>query len=237
MKLITFASFKGGAGKTTSLMAAAGALAAQGYKVGLFEADENEPLSAWRDYAQDKGTWDERCAIRSTMDLGAFETAYEAFEQDGFDIVMADTQGGGSDLNATILASSDLIVIPTALTRIDVDSTLDTYAFVDTLFQDQDITGVDVGILVTQLPTGKLTAAAQFCLETVENLPSFDCRLPSRSAFADLKSLGMLHLYHAALSAIPAKRIAATHIATAMKDADRLAADLLDAVGLKHAAA
>lgn len=230
MKLISFASLKGGAGKTTSLMAACGSLVARGKKVGLFEADDNQPLRAWRTYAKANGTWDDACEITTATDLSGFERAYEKYATAGFDIVMADTQGGGSEFNATIIASSDLIVIPCGLTRLDLDTTLDTYAVVDELLTDSDAAEVPVAILVTQIPTGRLTVAQKFCLETIEELPSFDCRLPHRNAFADIKSVGMLHMYRDAIAKIPAKRITATHITTAISDADALAENLLEAL-------
>ena len=50
MKLIAFTSFKGGSGKSTTLMAVASILAERGMKVACFEADDNEPLATWRGY-------------------------------------------------------------------------------------------------------------------------------------------------------------------------------------------
>ncbi|ABI93405.1 virulence protein (plasmid) [Roseobacter denitrificans] len=235
MNLITFASLKGGAGKTTSLMAACGSLVSRGTRVGLFEADDNQPLHAWREYAQGKGTWNDACEIANAMDLAAFEQAYEHFETSGYDIALADTQGGGSEFNATIIASSDLIVIPSALTRLDLDSTLDTYAVVDEILEQTETPDIPVAILITQMPSRRLTSAQSFCLDIIEQLPSFDCTLPYRSAFADIKSLGMLHIYREALSQIPSKRIAATHITTAIADADRLADTLLEALEAQDA--
>lgn len=235
MKMITFASLKGGAGKTTALMTACSSLVSKGLKVGLLEADENAPLHQWRKYALKKGTWNESCEIEDAVDLQAFEAAYERLEARDVDIVLTDTQGGGSEFNLTILASSDMIVIPTALTRLDLDSALDTYALVAEMLATSDTPDMPVGILVTQIPTGRLTAAQSFCLETIQGLPSFDCKLPARNAFADLKSVGMLHLYEVALSKIPSKRIAATHISKALKDADTFANDLMQVLGDEHA--
>ena len=51
MKLITFASFKGGAGKTTATMAVCSSLIARGKKVALIDADENTPLLDWQEEA------------------------------------------------------------------------------------------------------------------------------------------------------------------------------------------
>ena len=43
MKRIAFASFKGGAGKTTAVMAVTSSLIAKGKCVALIDADENTP--------------------------------------------------------------------------------------------------------------------------------------------------------------------------------------------------
>lgn len=230
MKLITFASLKGGAGKTTSLMAASGSLVARGTKIGLFEADDNQPLALWRQFARDNGTWDETCEIASATNLSDFGQAHEHFESSGVEIAIADTQGGGNDFNATIITSSDLIVIPAALTRPDLTTALDTYAVVDELLNGAGTPDVPVAILVTQLPTGRLTAAQAFCLETIQGLPSFDCSLPHSNAFADIMSVGMLHIYRDALEKIPSKRFVAKHITTAILYADKLADSLIEAL-------
>jgi len=49
MKLITFASFKGGSGKTTSVMAVCSSWSAQGKKIALIDTDENAPLIDWQE--------------------------------------------------------------------------------------------------------------------------------------------------------------------------------------------
>jgi cellulose biosynthesis protein BcsQ len=63
MQLIAFASFKGGCGKTTTLMAMAAMLTARGRRIALFEADDNKPLALWRRRADARGQWDARCAL------------------------------------------------------------------------------------------------------------------------------------------------------------------------------
>lgn len=78
MKLVTFTSFKGGAGKSTALMAAVPGLLASGKRLALLEADENDTLALWRSNARDSGTWDEAVTIHEAADLGSFEASYAA---------------------------------------------------------------------------------------------------------------------------------------------------------------
>ena len=69
MKLVTFAGWKGGTGKTTALMAATSALIKQGRRVTLFEADENRPIARWQENAKQTGTWSDGCQIEHVDDL------------------------------------------------------------------------------------------------------------------------------------------------------------------------
>ena len=63
MKLISCCSFKGGAGKTTALMGLCSAFATQGKSVALFEADENRPLTKWKENAIRHNAWDPNCEV------------------------------------------------------------------------------------------------------------------------------------------------------------------------------
>lgn len=77
MKLIPFVSFKGGAGKTTALMAVASCLVARGERVALFEADENAPLARWRQNAMTNETWSEQVLLLPAASERDLERSYE----------------------------------------------------------------------------------------------------------------------------------------------------------------
>ena len=94
MKQITFASFKGGAGKTTAAMAVTSALHEMGKKVALIDADENLPLIEWRESARQIGTWSEDISVYEADDLGSFEEAFEEAANDGVEFSIIDTRGG-----------------------------------------------------------------------------------------------------------------------------------------------
>lgn len=235
MKLIAFASFKGGAGKTTALMAVASSLIHRGHKVALFEADENQPLDQWRQNAETIGTWSERCRLYPADDVERFGLSFETAESDQVDIGLIDTQGGGSDLNNTILLNAQLIVVPTALTTLDIDASLETFEYVAELLKGE---GVDtpIAMLITRLPVGKLTTSQRDDLTLLETLPQFESRLSARDAFATTKAKGLLHILEQKLAADPAKRLMARHIATATREADLVTKDMLDALALEEPA-
>lgn len=130
MQLVTCCSFKGGAGKTTALMGLCSALAADGKTIALFEADENRPLSKWKENATRCNTRDPLCEIFITDEVPLLEVAYEEAAGRGFDYCLVETHHGSSELNNTVFASSNLLLIPTTLTPLDADEALATFRYI-----------------------------------------------------------------------------------------------------------
>lgn len=226
MKLVAFTSFKGGSGKTTTLMAVAAMLAERGMKVAAFEADDNEPLAVWEQYGRQIGTWDENCRIYSALDLDGFEQSYAKAEADGCEIGLIDTRGGGSELNQAILMNAAMTIVPTSLSVIEIDEALQTMRYVIEFMKSVGIQH-PVGIAVNRVPTGKLSKGEQDSLDILKTLPCFDAKLPTRRIYSEIKGLGHLHLYHKALLDNPSKRIAANHTQVALVEARAFADELL----------
>ena len=229
MKLVAFTSFKGGAGKSTSLMSSVSGLVQAGKKVALFEADQNDPLSTWQTNARAIGTWDESCQIYDGSELDVFIPNMEKAEQNGCDIALVDMRGGDSELNTAIIANADLVLIPTSLTAMDIDGAISTFQFLLN-FMEANEKDVPAAFLLTRVPTGRQSAAEKESLEMLKEMPQLSARLPQRNAFADIMSLGMLHLYHRELAADPNKRILAGHIEVAVREASRISSDIPDVI-------
>lgn len=229
MKTVTFASFKGGAGKTTALMAACSSFAAQGRRVALFEADPNEPLTRWRKDALEQGTWDTSVEIFLADDMASFIRSFEKAEKDGYALALIDTQGGGSELNNAILVNSSLVIVPTSLSPLDIDAAIDTLEYALNLFTSENVE-VPIGVLLQRMPVGRLTVSQLADLKVLSSVPQFNTQFPERDAFRSIKARGMLHRLHANIADDPAKRLAARHIATAIKEADDFARDILEGV-------
>jgi cellulose biosynthesis protein BcsQ len=226
MKLVVFTSFKGGCGKSTTLIAVASVLAEMGRRVALFEADDNTPLTIWRDNAQANGLWDEACTVYDAQSLDAFEASYEKAEADGCEIALIDTRGGNSELNQIILLNSSLTIIPSSLTYYEIHEALQSIRYVVEL---QKRIGAEhpVGLSLNRFPAGKLTLSEQDSLDALETVPCFDTRLGSRKAFADLGALGLLHMHHRNLLDTPGKRISASHTKVALQEAQALTDEIL----------
>ncbi len=232
MKQITFASFKGGAGKTTAAMAVTSILAADGMRVALIDADENTPLIDWREAGLSSRTWSSLCEVYEADDLTGFEAAFESATTSGFDYIITDTRGGGSELNNACLVNTDLVIIPSALTSLDMTQALVTFEHTIELHQTMGI-DVPVALLIQRVPVGKLTVSQRQSLEALSELPRCETILHARDAYAAMCRQGLLHMTHDALSADLMKRFNAGHIAMAMREARALTNDLLEALGDK----
>ncbi len=228
MKLISFVSLKGGAGKTTALSALCSALLARGRKVALLEGDENAPISQWRRYARDAGRWDEACQIHFAADLDSFEKAVVEAERQGVEFMLADTHGGGSEINSIVVANSALVIVPTAITTYDIDEAVNTMEFVHDQIEEEG-TGTLMALLVTKLPHTP-NKSRQIEIDRLDVFPMLATRLRDRDAYASMKRDGMLHLTVRAKEADPASRISAKHFKLAMAEADELATDVLVAL-------
>lgn len=221
MKLITCCSFKGGAGKTTALMGLCSSLAFKNKKVALFEADENRPLSKWVENAIKNDAWDEQCELFPADELALLEEAYGNAESRGFDYALADTHGGSSDLNNTIIASSDFLLLPTMLTPLDIDEALATYRYVIELLIAERLQA-QTAILCQRVPIGKLTSSQQAAIERLSILPLFDTPMYERDAYAAMKERGMLHLTVSNMRLYPSMRLMMRNNQRALDELDAI---------------
>ncbi|WP_217577448.1 conjugal transfer ATPase VirC1 [Mesorhizobium sp. GbtcB19] len=221
MKLVTCCSFKGGAGKTTALMGLCSAFATLGKTVALFEADENRPLTRWKENALHRDAWDPHCEVFAADDLPLLEAAYEEAEGRKFDYALADTHGGSSELNNTIIASSSFLLVPTMLTPLDVDEALATYRYIIELLMGENLV-IPTAILRQRVPVGRLTTSQTAVSEMLNALPLTDAPMHERDAFAAMKERGMLHLTIRKIDADPALRLGLRNLLVAMEELQQL---------------
>jgi cellulose biosynthesis protein BcsQ len=237
MKLVSFASLKGGAGKTTGLMVATGGLLRRGKVPALFEGDEEDPVKFWRSNALDNGTWDKRCKIFEASDQATFAKSHETAVREGYEIALFDLEGGQSELNTTAIINSDLILIPVSLTALDVEYGIQTMKFVRHVLQENDL-DTKVAFLLCRFPPSeaKLTKSDRESLRMLDPLPQTTTRLPTRAVYGDMAVSGMLNLYHEGLAKDPALRVMTTNTRIALKEAEALADDILEVVMSKEEA-
>jgi len=197
------------------------ALAAEGRTVALFEADENRPLTRWKQNAIKRNAWDPNCEVFVADELPLLEAAYEDAESHKFDYALADTHGGSSELNNTIIASSNFLLVPTMLTPLDVDEALATYRYIIELLMGENLV-IPTAILRQRVPVGRLTTSQTAVSEMLTALPLTEEPLHERDAFAAMKDRGLLHLTMRKIDADPAMRLGLRNLQTAMEELQQL---------------
>lgn len=122
MKTITFANSKGGAGKSTALMAMASALEAAGRSTIIADLDDQGTLATW--LTANDGTYhlpekehiDVRQLYFSENEERNADATFEALiqiEKEGPDFLLIDTKGKAEKTNAIAMASADRVICPT----------------------------------------------------------------------------------------------------------------------------
>ncbi len=231
MKTITFMSFKGGAGKTTSLYLLVAALHERGKRIAVINADHNDVLHQWREYGLALNTWDdEHVKLWKILDDEEMAEAAEEAEEFGADYMLIDTAGGGSDLNDAILYNSDMVIIPSDLGRQELDQTIETMQYVQDYLKDQNASHVLSGFLLNRVPLDnkQFSADESEGWEIMETLPIFDTRIPDNKRIKGQKSKGLMDLYRNDLDSDKSSRFRAPHYTRLLKIGHQLA-DEIDA--------
>ncbi len=118
MPIISFATSKGGAGKTTSALALASELARGGDKITLIDADPNQPLVRW---AKLPGKPDNIEVVADESEetiLDSIENASRSSK-----VVIVDLEGTASSRLSFAIGASDLVVIPCQGSMLDAPET------------------------------------------------------------------------------------------------------------------
>ena len=233
MKNITFMSFKGGAGKTTTLFLLVAAINDRGGRVTLVNADEEPHLEEWRENGIELGHWDEeRIQLFAAEDDEDLTAAMEAAEAFGADYFICDTKGGGSDLNHSIILNSDFIVVPTHICRQELDSTFRTMEYVTEFLEEEGAT-VSSGFLINRVPFYKgqfdpdrLTQEDSEGWDLLKGFPKFETKIPTDEIIRVQKGKGLINLQRDAFQANKATRFRAPNLTKRI----RYGHDILDEI-------
>lgn len=116
MPVISFASPKGGAGKSTSAVLLACELAQSGRKVTVIDADPNRPVHRW---AQRPGKPENMTVLQDVTE----ETIIDAIEHAsvGSNFVLVDLEGTASTMVALAISRADLVIIPSQGSQLDAE--------------------------------------------------------------------------------------------------------------------
>jgi chromosome partitioning protein len=114
MPTISFASSKGGAGKSTSAVLLATELAQRGTSVTIIDADPNQPVLRW---SRKPGKPETLTVIGGVSEETLIDTIDDTARTTAF--VIVDLEGTASVMVAHAMTRSDLVIIPTKGSELD----------------------------------------------------------------------------------------------------------------------
>ncbi|MBB1493335.1 ParA family protein [Paracoccus sp. MC1854] len=184
MPIVSFATPKGGAGKTTSAIVLATTLA-QGVSVEIIDADPAGRALAWSKRGSLPGN------------LRIVKSAGERSIQDEIDtasrraaFVILDLEGAATQLNAMVLAESNLVIVPTGDEQQDADAAVEALAQIR----------MQARALRREIPAAILFARTKAAVKARNereinaamrgNVDTFRTELNARTAFSSLHSYG-----------------------------------------------
>jgi chromosome partitioning protein len=185
MPVITFASTKGGVGKTTLALAVAADLVLDGASVTLLDADPNGHAA----------TGATQFALPGLKVLPVSEdTIMDAIqnERKTADMVVTDLPGFGANILTYGISRSNLVIVPTQPSSMDLRDALKTLTMVHKVEQVVERT-VPCRFILTRMPVLASRAAAHSRRELeAKGIPLMKTELLERTAFRDMTFTGVV---------------------------------------------
>lgn len=178
MSLITVATTKGGAGKTTVAQMIIGAVHNMGYSIGVIDCDENQTLASWLS----SGNMAVEC--RPVLDESrVVEEARRLHRK--HDLVIIDTPGVHSQSTVFAIGCADLVLIPVQLSNADVVEAAKTHRLVKSTSQMMDRKIKSRIVLTDYTPKTKVAKKVRKKIADLD-LPMMNTRLHHLVAFKEL---------------------------------------------------
>lgn len=179
--IISFASSKGGVGKSTTCAAVAAELALQGSNVLLIDLDQNKTLERWSRKAPIDGL-----TVTAIESKGFGDFYRKQITSGAFDHICIDLPGNRESTMFKVLARSDLVIIPAQASEPDLREAL---VVVSDIRDVREETGrpIPYRLLLTKVfpLRSRVTDYAYQELER-HGLPLFRTALVERSAYKEM---------------------------------------------------
>lgn len=126
--IVTFASQKGGPGKSTAAVNVAADMIGRGKSVIIVDCDKkNASSSLWCGYREEQDSWKHvPCAEKS----GRCDKILRELDKN-YDYVIADTPGHDSEEMRSAMLASDLVVVPMQASQFDIDTMYSFYTLIE----------------------------------------------------------------------------------------------------------
>ena len=183
MSIITTATTKGGAGKTTVSQIIIGAVHDMGYSIGVIDTDENQTLSNWLQKTSSM-------AIDTRLVLDESKVVEEAQKMHRkHDLVIIDTPGSQCQATVFAIGCADLVIVPLQLSKADVVQAQRTF---DLVKSTASLTGRNIKTRLLFTDYTPKTKVAKKVRQRVKEagLPTFKTRLHHLVAFKELTWTG-----------------------------------------------
>ena len=125
MAVISVCSTKGGVGKTTLVICLADAFARRGGSVAIIDADPNSHVASWRERAGEDCGVDVITGVSEKTILDQIAAAAARYA-----LVFVDLEGAASQTITYAIAESDMVLIPTKISGMDLQEVYRTYEVV-----------------------------------------------------------------------------------------------------------
>lgn len=183
MAVITFASSKGGVGKTTSAIIL-GTILVRHYRVTMIDTDPNQSVVRWAGRAPVHARLKVIASKGERSFAGELDRAKAAS-----DYVIIDTQGAGRSLTSTAMGESDLVIIPMGDEQQDAEQAIETMV---QLKREAKARGREIPgrILFTRTPGVKSRLQRSVNTQVRDHIGAFTTELAERSAYAALHGYG-----------------------------------------------
>ena len=184
MPVISFATSKGGAGKTTSCIVL-GTTLAGGTSVAMIDADPAGRLESW----SQKASLPDRLSVFRSQGERHIQAEIDRARQTA-SFVLIDLEGAATRTNAYAMAESDLVVIPMGDEQQDADAALETLA---QLAQEGRALRREIpaAILFARTKAAvKSRLAKDINAQMRGHVSAFEVELNDRTAFSSLHNLG-----------------------------------------------
>lgn len=181
--IVTFASFKGGVGKSTSCASIAGAYAANGKRVHIVDLDNNGTLLRW---LSDDATRPANLTVSAPDPQLITEHLQEIARLYAPDLTLIDVAGNHERALTYAIARSHLIIIPASPTEADIFEAARTAQHLQSIYSAFGRTPL-YRVLVTKVaPLLSLARAYGFKELTRLKLPLFQTVLTHRAAYEEI---------------------------------------------------
>jgi chromosome partitioning protein len=186
--IISFVNQKGGVGKTTSAINIAASLKRRNYKIGFVDADPQGSATHWH----------------SVEDNNAFEVLHHPEPvskseidalSENYDYLVIDAPPAFGDITKSILAVTDLSIIPLSPSSLDIWSCKGTLEMVDEAREENP--DLDVKLLINRkIPGTRVGREARDSL-AVFDMDILDSELCQRVAYIDAMTSGVSVMQYA----------------------------------------